>query len=48
MKPSRVLLSGLLLILASALPALAHASPPDPSWIPGIYDDADLTLTTPS
>jgi hypothetical protein len=42
MKPSRVLLSGLLLILASALPALAHASPPDPSWIPGIYDDADL------
>ena len=32
----------MLLILASALPALAHASPPDPSWIPGIYDDADL------
>jgi hypothetical protein len=42
MKPSRVLLSGVLLILASALPARAHASPPDPSWIPGMYDDADL------
>jgi hypothetical protein len=25
-----------------ALPALAHASPPDPSWIPGVYDDADF------
>jgi len=23
------------------LTALAYASPPDPSWIPGIYDDAD-------
>ena len=23
------------------LPTLALASPPDPSWIPGIYDDAD-------
>jgi hypothetical protein len=20
---------------------LAHASPPDPTWIPGLYDDAD-------
>ena len=25
-----------------ALPVLAHASPPDPSWIPGVYDDADF------
>ena len=25
-----------------ALPALAHASPPDPSWIPRVYDDADF------
>src|SRR5215510_3404211 len=25
----------------SVLPALAYASPPDPSWVPGIYDDAD-------
>ena len=23
-------------------PSLAYASPPDPSWIPGIYDDADF------
>src|SRR5260370_35654680 len=23
------------------LPPLAHASPPDPTWISGIYDDAD-------
>jgi len=23
------------------LPALAYGSPPDPSWIPGLYDDAD-------
>jgi hypothetical protein len=25
-----------------ALTALAHASPPDPSWIAGLYDDGDL------
>ena len=25
-----------------ALLPLAHASPPDPTWIAGIYDDADL------
>jgi len=33
-----------LLVLAAGLvlPALAHASPPDPSWIPGVYDDADF------
>ena len=33
-----------LLVLAAglALPTLAHASPPDPSWIPGVYDDADF------
>jgi len=32
-----------LVLLASsgALPFLAHASPPDPIWTPGIYDDAD-------
>ena len=32
-----------LLVLAAglALPVLAYASPPDPSWIPGVYDDAD-------
>ncbi len=31
------LLSSLLL-----LAPLAHASPPDPSWISGFYDDADF------
>jgi hypothetical protein len=24
------------------LPAIAFASPPDPSWIRGVYDDADF------
>ena len=36
-------LGALLLLAALAIhPALAHASPPDPSWIPGIYDGADF------
>jgi hypothetical protein len=30
-----------LLLLAPVLPGLAHASPPDPTWIHGIYDDDD-------
>jgi hypothetical protein len=29
-------------LLVATLPALAHASPPDPTWIGGIYDGADL------
>jgi len=37
----RVLLVALVLIVPSTLPALAYATPPDPSWIGGIYDDAD-------
>jgi hypothetical protein len=33
---------GLVLLACSAiLPLLAHASPPDPIWLPGIYDNAD-------
>ncbi len=32
---------GLLLILIALVP-LAHASPPDPVWIAGIYDGADF------
>lgn len=28
--------------LLIALAPLAHANPPDPSWIPGIYDDGDF------
>lgn len=31
----------LVLAVGLALPVLAHASPPDPSWIPGVYDDGD-------
>ena len=34
-----VLLLGLALL---TLAALAHASPPDQTWLPGIYDDADF------
>jgi hypothetical protein len=32
----------LALALGIVLPALAAASPPDPTWIPGVYDDADF------
>jgi hypothetical protein len=35
------LLIVLLLVAPVALPGLAHASPPDPTWIQGIYDDDD-------
>jgi hypothetical protein len=38
----RALLALIVLATGLALPALAHASPPDPSWIPGVYDDADF------
>lgn len=38
---SRAVMALLILAAQSLLPALAHAGPPDPSWIPGIYDDAD-------
>ncbi len=37
----RVCALGLLLVLVALLP-LAYASPPDPLWIAGIYDDADF------
>jgi hypothetical protein len=30
------------LVAISAVTPLAYASPPDPSWINGIYDDADF------
>ena len=35
------LLVVLLLLAPVALPGLAHASPPDPTWIQGISDDGD-------
>jgi len=31
-----------LCILLSGLSVLAYASPPDPSWVRGVYDDADF------
>lgn len=44
------LLAVLILAAPAFLLALAYASPPDPSWIPGISDDADyddiVTLVT--
>ena len=40
MRPERAL--GLLLFVClTSLTPLAYASPPDPTWIEGIYDDAD-------
>jgi hypothetical protein len=32
----------LLAALIISVVCLAHASPPDPTWIPGIYDTGDL------
>ena len=37
----RIGLIALVIIAQTTLSALAFASPPDPSWIPGVYDDAD-------
>lgn len=30
-----------IVLVVGALQPLAHASPPDPTYIPGLYDDAD-------
>jgi hypothetical protein len=38
---TRVALALLLLLAIGGLTPLAYASPPDPAWIRGIYDDAD-------
>ena len=37
----RSLIVAMVLAGPTILPALAYASPPDPSWLAGIYDDAD-------
>jgi len=42
---TRVVFSGLTMVLVSlmlTLTGLAYASPPDPTWTRGIYDDADF------
>ena len=48
--PPSFLLIVLLLIAPALILVFAYASPPDPSWIPGVYDDADyddvVTLVT--
>ncbi len=36
-----ILLAVATVIIPVLLLALAYASPPDPAWIPGVYDDAD-------
>jgi len=49
LRPSRVFLAwfcrtggvGLLVALVLTLVPMAHASPVDPTWIPGLYDDGD-------
>jgi hypothetical protein len=38
----RFTLVPLLGIVLLTLVAFAHASPPDETWLPGIYDDADF------
>ena len=37
----RAFLVGLTVLAVTTLSAFAYASPPDPSWIKGIYDDDD-------
>ena len=39
---SLLLLIAVTVALPAVLTALAYASPPDPSWIKGIYDDGDF------
>ena len=34
-------LIGLILVGLIALVPLAHSSPPDPTWLPGLWDNAD-------
>jgi hypothetical protein len=35
-------LAFVLSLLVTGLPFLAYASPPDPSWVRGLFDDADF------
>jgi hypothetical protein len=39
---SRYALAGVLAIVLAAISGLAYASPADPSWASGVYDDADF------
>lgn len=40
--PGSASFASLLLAVIVGLPFLAYASPPDPSWVHGVYDDADF------
>jgi hypothetical protein len=40
--PPLVALIAVIVALPAILPVLAYASPPDPSWVSGIYDDGDF------
>ena len=40
--PGSASFARLLLAVIVGLPVLAYASPPDPSWVHGVYDDADF------
>jgi len=40
--PGSAPFASLLLAVIVGLPVLAYASPPDPSWVHGVYDDADF------
>jgi hypothetical protein len=42
LRSSRGCLIVLISAVLEAIVSLAYASPPDPSWISGIYDDADF------
>src|SRR6266704_2860952 len=39
---STIVLTLVLVVIILTLTPLAHAAPPDPTWISGIWDDADF------
>jgi hypothetical protein len=39
---SRAALIALMAAVLATISGLAYASPADPTWIPGVYDDADF------
>src|SRR2546426_2252125 len=41
-RPGSIFLALLLVGIVGILPPMAQASPPDPSWIRGMYDDGDF------
>ena len=39
--PAHARVAAFTMLALAVLPVLAYASPPDPSWCPGLYDDGD-------